>query len=59
MKRSAAERFSTQAGRLVHPTLLVADPKRTFMWDEPLIFFAEDHFSSMPVFKDASRRERP
>jgi hypothetical protein len=26
-----------------HPPLLVADPKRTFLWNEPMISFAEDH----------------
>jgi len=26
-----------------HPPLLVADPRRTFIWDEPMIHFAEDH----------------
>lgn len=31
------------ASKSRHPPLLVADPKRTFMWDEPMIFFAEDH----------------
>ncbi len=31
------------ASKSRHPPLLVADPKRTFMWDEPMISFAEDH----------------
>jgi hypothetical protein len=31
------------ASRSRHPPLLVADPKWTFLWDEPTIFFAEDH----------------
>lgn len=26
-----------------HPPLLVADPRRTFIWNEPMIYFAEDH----------------
>ncbi|MEQ8790838.1 MAG: hypothetical protein RIC55_31365 [Pirellulaceae bacterium] len=26
-----------------HPPLLVADPKMTFIWDEPLIYFCGDH----------------
>lgn len=26
-----------------HPPLLVADPRRTFLWSEPMIYFAEDH----------------
>jgi Nucleotide modification associated domain 2 len=26
-----------------HPPLLVADPRRTFIWNEPMIHFAEDH----------------
>ena len=26
-----------------HPPLLIADPKRTFIWNEPMIHFAEDH----------------
>ena len=26
-----------------HPPLLVADPKKTFIWDEPLIYFSIDH----------------
>ena len=26
-----------------HPPLLVADPGQTFIWDEPMIHFAEDH----------------
>lgn len=25
------------------PPLLVADPRRTFIWDEPMIYFAHDH----------------
>lgn len=31
------------ASKSRHPPLLVADPKRTFMWEEPMIFFAEKH----------------
>jgi hypothetical protein len=31
------------ASRSRHPPLLVADPRWTFLWDEPMIFFAEDH----------------
>jgi hypothetical protein len=26
-----------------HPPLLVADPRLTFIWNEPMIYFAEDH----------------
>jgi hypothetical protein len=26
-----------------HPPLLVADPRRTFLWEEPVIYFANDH----------------
>lgn len=26
-----------------HPPLLVADPKNTFIWDEPLVYFPTDH----------------
>jgi hypothetical protein len=29
--------------RYSHPPLLVADPSMTFIWDEPLIFYASDH----------------
>ena len=31
------------ASRSRHPPLLVADARWTFLWDEPMIFFAEDH----------------
>lgn len=31
------------APRSGHPPLLVADPRRTFLWDEPMIYFAGDH----------------
>ena len=31
------------ASRSRHPPLLVADPRWTFLWGEPTIFFAEDH----------------
>ena len=31
------------AAKSRHPPLLVADPKQTFMWDEPMIYFGEDH----------------
>lgn len=31
------------ASQTHHPPLLVADPKQTFMWEEPMIFFSEDH----------------
>ncbi|WP_419188459.1 hypothetical protein [Stieleria bergensis] len=31
------------ADRYRHPPLLVADPSMTFIWDEPLIFFARNH----------------
>jgi hypothetical protein len=31
------------ASKSRHPPLLVADPKRTFIWEEPMIFFAKDH----------------
>lgn len=33
-------RFAKKYG---HPPLLVADPRRTFIWNEPMIYFAEDH----------------
>jgi hypothetical protein len=26
-----------------HPPLFVADPRRTFLWEEPMIYFADDH----------------
>jgi hypothetical protein len=26
-----------------HPPLLVADPRQTFIWTEPMIYFAQDH----------------
>ena len=26
-----------------HPALLVADPRRTFIWNEPIIYLAHDH----------------
>ncbi len=26
-----------------HPALLVGDPRNTFLWDEPVIYFADDH----------------
>ncbi len=26
-----------------HPALLVADPRNTFLWDEPMIYFSDDH----------------
>jgi hypothetical protein len=26
-----------------HPPLLVADPRRTFLWNEPMVYFADDH----------------
>lgn len=31
------------ADKYRHPALLAADPNRTFIWDEPLIYFAADH----------------
>jgi hypothetical protein len=31
------------ADRYRHPPLLVADPRRTFLWNEPVIYLAEDH----------------
>lgn len=31
------------APRSGHPPLLVADPRRTFLWDEPMIYFVGDH----------------
>lgn len=31
------------APRLGHPPLLMADPRRTFLWDEPMIYFAGRH----------------
>ena len=31
------------AHRLGHPPLLMADPRRTFLWDEPMIYFAGGH----------------
>jgi hypothetical protein len=31
------------AHRYSHPPLLVADPNRTFIWNEPMIYFAQDH----------------
>ncbi len=31
------------AGQYGHPPLLVAEPRRTFIWNEPMIYFAEDH----------------
>ncbi len=31
------------APRSGHPPLLVADPRRTFLWNEPMIYFSEDH----------------
>ena len=31
------------ASKSRHPPLLVADPKRTFLWEEPMICFAQDH----------------
>jgi hypothetical protein len=30
-------------GKYRHPPLLVADPRRTFIWNKPRIYFAEDH----------------
>jgi hypothetical protein len=31
------------ADKFGHPPLLVADPRRTFIWNEPLIYFVQDH----------------
>jgi len=31
------------ADKFGHPPLLVADPRRTFIWNEPMIYFAQDH----------------
>src|SRR5262249_21319257 len=31
------------ADKFGHPPLLVADPRLTFIWNEPMICFAEDH----------------
>lgn len=31
------------ASKLGQPPLLVAEPRRTFIWNEPMIHFAEDH----------------
>jgi hypothetical protein len=31
------------ASKYGHPALLVADPTNTFLWDEPMIYFANDH----------------
>jgi hypothetical protein len=31
------------ADKFGHPPLLVADPRRTFIWSEPIIYFGEDH----------------
>lgn len=31
------------AAKYGHPALLVADPIRTYLWDEPMIYFAGDH----------------
>lgn len=31
------------ADRYGHPALLVADPRLTFLWDEPMIFMKQDH----------------
>jgi hypothetical protein len=31
------------ANKLHHPPLLVADPRRTFLWNKPMIYFAHKH----------------
>lgn len=31
------------AAKFGHPSLLVADPRQTFLWEEPMIFFAQKH----------------
>jgi hypothetical protein len=31
------------ANKYGHPLLLVADARRTFIWNEPMIYFAQDH----------------
>ena len=32
-----------KAPKTRQPPLLVFDPQRTFLWEEPTIFFSEDH----------------
>lgn len=43
------------ASKTRNPPLLVADPKWTFLWDEPMIYFAEDHCRN--YFKWSSLQE--
>lgn len=31
------------AAKYGHPALLVADPRQTYLWDEPMIYFVGDH----------------
>ena len=31
------------ADKYGHPPLLVADPRKTFIWNEPMIYFDDDH----------------
>ena len=48
-----------------HPSLLVADPQRTFIWNEPMLYFAHDHcrnylkWSSLQELLALLRRARP
>ncbi len=43
------------AAKFGHRALLVADPRNTFLWDEPMIYYADDHCRNFHKWQSLSQ----